>query len=55
MRVCGATRQVRHDIPALFMWSECEEILKESIEAKVWSEKNLAKCVAVTRGDEAYP
>ena len=55
MRVCGATRQVRHDIPALFMWSECEEILKESIEAKVWSEKNLVKCVAVTRGDEAYP
>ena len=38
-----------------FMWSECEEILKECIEAKVWSEKNLAKCVAVTRGDEAYP
>ena len=24
------------------------------IEAKVWSEKNLAKCVAVAQGDEAY-
>lgn len=24
------------------------------IEVKVWSEKNLAKCVAVTQGDEAY-
>lgn len=24
------------------------------IEAKVWSEKNLTKCVAVTQGDEAY-
>ena len=55
MRVCGATRQVRHDISALFVWSECEEILKDCIEAKVWSEKNLAKCVAVTQGDEAYP
>ena len=37
-----------------FVWSECEEILKECIEAKVWSEKNLAKCVAVIQGDEAY-
>ena len=53
MRICGATRQVRHDIPALL--SRCEEILKYSVEAKVWSDKNLAKCVAVTRGDEAYP
>ena len=52
MRICGATRQVRHDIPTLL--SRCEEILKGSVEAKVWSEKNLAKCVAVTRGDEAY-
>jgi len=39
----------------LLFLSECEEILKECIEAKGWSEKNLAKCVAVTRGDEAYP
>jgi len=29
-------------------------MLKHYIEAKVWSEKNLAKCVAVTQGDEAY-
>ena len=27
---------------------------KHDIEAKVWSEKNLTKCVAVTQGDEAY-
>jgi hypothetical protein len=39
----------------LFFVSKCEEILKECIETKVWSEKNLAKCVAVTWGDEAYP
>ena len=34
--------------------SEREEMLKHYIEAKVWSEKNLAKCVAVTQGDEVY-
>ena len=33
---------------------EREEVLKHDIEAKVWSEKNLTKCVAVTQGDEAY-
>ncbi len=39
----------------LLFLSECEEMLENCIEAKVWSEKNLAKCVAVTRGDETYP
>ncbi len=38
----------------LFDRSEREEVLKHYIEAKVWSEKNLTKCVAVTQGDEAY-
>lgn len=38
----------------LLFLSEREEMLKHYIEAKVWSEKNLAKCVAVTQGDEAY-
>ena len=38
----------------LFDRSEREEMLKHYIEAKVWSEKNLTKCVAVTQGDEAY-
>ena len=38
----------------LFDRSECEEMLKHDIEAKVRSEKNLTKCVAVTQGDEAY-
>ena len=33
---------------------EREEVLKHDIEAKVRSEKNLTKCVAVTQGDEAY-
>lgn len=33
---------------------EREDVLKHDIEAKVWSEKNLTKCVAVTQGDEAY-
>ena len=30
------------------------EVHGYDIEAKVWSEKNLTKCVAVTQGDEAY-
>jgi hypothetical protein len=34
---------------------DCKEMLKQYIEAKVWSEKNLTKCVAVTQGDEACP
>ena len=38
----------------LLFLSEREEMLKHYIEAKVWSEKNLAKCVAVAQGDEAY-
>ena len=38
----------------LLFLSEREGMLKYYIEAKVWSEKNLAKCVAVTQGDEAY-
>lgn len=38
----------------LLFLSEREGMLKHYIEAKVWSEKNLAKCVAVTQGDEAY-
>ena len=38
----------------LFDRSECEEMLKHYIEAKVWRE-DLTKCVAVTQGDEAYP
>lgn len=38
----------------LLFLSEREGMLKNYIEAKVWSEKNLAKCVAVTQGDEAY-
>lgn len=54
MRICGATKQIRHEIPALFFKSEREEMLEYNIEAKVWSEKNLAKSVAVTQGDEAY-
>ena len=28
---------------------------KSYIEAKAWSDKNLTKCTAVVRGDEAYP
>lgn len=37
-------------------WSEDDfgELNFYDIEAKVWSEKNLTKCVAVTQGDEAY-
>lgn len=54
MKICGATRQIRHEIPALFEMSEREEMLEYNIEAKVWSEINLAKSVAVTQGDEAY-
>lgn len=46
--------QIRHDVPALF-GSERKEILKLYIEAKVRSERNLAKCEALTQGDEAYP
>ena len=38
----------------LFARSECEELLKHYIEVKVWSEKNLTKCVAAAQGDEAY-
>ena len=38
----------------LFERSEREGMLKYYIEAKVWSEKNLTKCVAVTQDDEAY-
>ena len=38
----------------LFARSECEEMLKHYIEVKVWSEKNLTKCVAAAQGDEAY-
>jgi len=30
-------------------------MLKNCIEAKVWSEKYPAKCAAVAQGDEAYP
>ena len=37
-----------------FRMSEREEMLEYNIETKVWSEKNLAKSVAVTQGDEAY-
>ena len=37
-----------------FRKSEREEMLEYNIEAKVWSERNLAKSVAVTQGDEAY-
>ena len=37
-----------------FSKSEREEMLEYNIEAKVWSEKNLAKSVAVTQGDETY-
>lgn len=37
-----------------FEKSEREVMLEYNIEAKVWSEKNLAKSVAVTQGDEAY-
>lgn len=54
VKICGATRQIRHEIPALFEMSEREEMLEYNIEAKVWSEINLAKSVAVTQGDEAY-
>lgn len=55
VRICGATRQIRHEIPALFIWSKREEVLKDYIEAKVSSEKYLAKSVAVTQSEEAYP
>lgn len=33
---------------------EYEEILKDDIEVKVWSENNLAKCATVAQGDETY-
>ena len=49
-----SSHQVGSQRCACSFQSEREEMLKHYIEAKVWSEKNLTKCVAVTQGDEAY-
>ena len=46
---------MRHDVPALFFNRvKREEMLEQDIEAKVRSERDRAKYVAVTCGDEAY-
>lgn len=31
-----------------------EEILKDSVEVKAWSDKYLAKCTTLVRGDDTY-
>ena len=48
--------RTRYDMSAsvLIYRSECEGILKAGIETKAWSDKCLAKSVAVTWGYEAY-
>ena len=38
----------------LYKEGSCEGILKPGIEVKVKSENCLAKCVAVTRGNDTY-
>lgn len=38
----------------LYKEGSCEGILKSGIEVKVKSENCLAKCVAVTRGNDTY-
>ena len=47
--------RTRQEIPAFFYREgSYEGILKSGIEVKVSSDECLAKCVAVTQGDEAY-
>lgn len=47
--------RMRHDKPASVLYgSDYEGISKSGIEVKARSDKCLAKCVAVTRGDETY-
>lgn len=47
--------RTRQEIPAFFYREgSYEGILKSGIEVKVKSENCLAKCVAVTRGNDTY-